>query len=358
VIFEVFKLWLATHTLNGRLTNIACWWVGLAVEVLGEREIIKLIRSRLELPPMPIEFGDDVSAISLDKGVETAILKTDMLVASSDVPAGMSLFEAARKAVVMNVSDFAAKGAKPQAILVSLGLPRSLANETAVLELADGLNSGAREYGAYVVGGDTSEACDLIISISLFGTAKKKELIRRDGAKIGDVLAVTGLFGKSSAGLHLLNGENGVSDSARKVLLDAVLMPKARLAEGLALAECGGVSASIDSSDGLAWSLHELSKMSSVGFALERVPIAAEAEEFAKAYGFDALRLALYGGEEYELVITVKPELWSKAQSAVAAVGGLLIPIGKATAGRQIVLGFNGEKRVEARGWEHFKSEP
>jgi thiamine monophosphate kinase len=96
---------------------------------LGEQEIIRLIRRQLTIMPnMPVPFGDDVSAVLLF-GDETAVLKTDMLVALTDVPPGMSLFQAARKAVVMNVSDFAAKGVLPKGVMVGLGLPKSLATK-------------------------------------------------------------------------------------------------------------------------------------------------------------------------------------------------------------------------------------
>jgi len=134
-------------------------------------------------------------------------------------------------------------------------------------------------------------------------------------------------------------------------------MPKAKLKEGLALSGSGKVSASIDSSDGLAWSLHELGQLSNVGFAIDIVPVSDEVKEFAKQNGFDSSELALYGGEEYELVLTVNPDGWVDAVAAVEAVGGQLLPIGKATKGRKILLNVEGEKRaVEARGWEHFKS--
>ena len=330
---------------------------GLAGEGLGEHEIIRLIQRRLTvMPDMPVPFGDDVSAVPLGSD-EVAVLKTDMLVAKTDMPAGMSLFAAARKAVVMNVSDFAAKGVLPSTVLVALGLPRGFGADD-VVQIADGLNAGAREYGAYVVGGDTGEASDLIISISLFGTAKKSVLMLRSGARAGDIVAVTGLFGKSAAGLRLLLGSCEASAKVRDVLVDAVFNPKARLREGLALRGYGYVSSSIDSSDGLAWSLHELARMSNVGFLIDRVPIAVEAEEFALRNGLDALELALYGGEEYELVLTVKPEKWSEAKAVVEVVGGCLIPIGKATYEKQVILEMDGEKRViEARGWEHFKSQ-
>lgn len=324
---------------------------------LGEHRIIQIIQNHLTpMPNMPVPFGDDVSAVNLDKRC-VAVLKTDMLVAKTDVPKDMSLWQAARKALVMNISDFASKGAQPTAALVALGLPANFTQKE-IEEIAEGLNAGAQEYGAYIIGGDTGEACDLIVSVSLFGTAKKSALMLRSGAKAGDVLAVTGFFGKSSAGLRLLLGDFHAEADLRKALLETVFLPKARLAEGLALSGCGGVSASIDSSDGLAWSLHELGRLSGVGFVLDRVPLADEAKQFADLNGFDAKELALYGGEEYELVVTVKPEKWALAVAAVEAVGGQLLPIGKATRQREIVLDVDGEKRaIEARGWEHFKSQ-
>ena len=108
-------------------------------------------------------------------------------------------------------------------------------------------------------------------------------------------------------------------------LIEAVCMPKARLQEGLALAGSGAVSASIDSSDGLAWCLHELSEQSEVGFAVSSLPVADDVQQFADLNGLDAAELALHGGEEYELVVTVKPKLWLAAEAAVGAVGGELV---------------------------------
>jgi thiamine-monophosphate kinase len=329
----------------------------LTAKSLGEHRIIKIIQSCLtKMPRMSIPFGDDVSAVNLSEN-HVAVLKTDMLVGKTDMPKEMSLFQAARKAMVMNVSDFASKGVQPTAALVALGLPTNFTQKD-IEEIAGGLNSGAQEYSAYVIGGDTSEASDLIISVSLFGTAQRHTLMLRSGARAGDILAVTGLFGKSSAGLRLLL-DKACSAEANlgKLLLESVLMPKARLKEGLALSGSGKVSASIDSSDGLAWSLHELGRLSNVGFALDRVPVSDEVKKFAEQNGLDVAELALHGGEEYELVLTVKPDGWAAAIAAVETVGGHLIPIGKATKKRRIILNVDGEKRtVEARGWEHFKN--
>jgi thiamine-monophosphate kinase len=323
---------------------------------LGERKIIQIIQRHLDLmPKMPIPFGDDVSACNIGNG-NLAILKTDMLVSNTDVPPGMTLWQAARKAVVMNISDFAAKGVKPKAMLVSLGLPKEM-GENDVNELAGGLNAGAREYGAYIIGGDTGEASDLVISISLFGTAAKSEVILRSGARSGDILAVTGFFGKTPAGLKILLYNLDVPMKLREVLVESVLLPRARLKEGLALRQVGAVSAAIDSSDGLAWSLHEVAKASNVGFKVDKLPIAREAERFAEDNNIDPVKLALYGGEEYEIILTVKPSLWIEAEKAVKRVRGKLFQIGTVTAKKNVLLETNGKKRIiEPRGYEHFKT--
>ncbi|MEM3622970.1 MAG: thiamine-phosphate kinase [Candidatus Bathyarchaeia archaeon] len=323
---------------------------------VGERKIIELILEQLEkMPKMPIPFGDDISAYDIGNG-KLAILKTDMLVDKTDVPQKMSLWQAARKAVVMNISDFAAKGVKPLAILVSLGLPRRL-TEKDIEEIGSGLNAGAREYGAYVIGGDTNEASDLVISISLFGIAEKGEVMLRSGAKRGDIVAVTGFFGKTAAGLKILVDGFEAPAKIRKALVESVLMPKARLKEGLALSQTKAVTSAIDSSDGLAWSLHEISRASKIGFLIDKLPIADEAKKFAEINSIDPLELTLYGGEEYELVLTLKPKIWKKAERAVEEVGGKLLPIGKVTAEEHVFLELKGKKIViEPRGWEHFKS--
>jgi thiamine-monophosphate kinase len=140
-------------------------------------------------------------------------------------------------------------------------------------------------------------------------------------------------------------------------LVNSVLMPKARVKEGMALAQSKAATASIDSSDGLAWSLHEISQASNVGFLIDNLPVAPAAEKFAEIYGFDPVELALYGGEEYELLVTIKPKLWQEAKKAVENVGGSLIKVGRVTEEKQLLLQTGGKLvSIEARGWEHFKT--
>jgi len=325
-------------------------------ERLGERRIIEIIQEHLDqMPRMPVPFGDDVSACELAGG-NLVVLKTDMLVDKTDVPKCMSLWQAARKAIVMNISDFAAKGVKPIAMLVSLGLPKNL-TEKDIEEIGEGLNAGAREYGAYVIGGDTGESSDLVVAISLFGMAKKNKLMLRRGAESGDIVAVTGVFGKTSAGLKILVENLETPEEIKKALVEAVLMPHARLKEGLALCETKAVSAAIDSSDGLAWSLHEIARASEVGISIESLPIARETERFAVVNKLDPAALVLQGGEEYELVLTVKPKLWRKAEKAVEKTGGKLLRIGKVTTEKSVLLETAGKRiPILREGYEHFKN--
>jgi len=306
------------------------------------------------MPKMPVPFNDDVAAYETTKG-NLVVLKTDMLVAKTDVPPDMTLWQAARKAVVMNISDFAAKGVQPISALVSLGLPRNL-DETDIEQIGEGLNAGARQYGAYIIGGDTGEASDLVIAIALFGMAKKGTLMLRKGAKPGDIVAVTGVFGKTSAGLRILVHKLEAAGEIKEALTNSILMPNARLKEGLALCRTRAVSAAIDSSDGLAWSLHEIARASGVGISLEKLPIALEAEQFASANRLDPAELALYGGEEYELVLTVKSNMWREVQTAVKRTGGSLFQIGKVTSDSSIIYETSGKRtEIPRKGYEHFK---
>ncbi|MEM1586659.1 MAG: thiamine-phosphate kinase [Candidatus Bathyarchaeia archaeon] len=325
------------------------------VRELGERWIIRVLSETFEpMPDMPIPFGDDVSAIPSGRE-DIVVLKTDMLVGKTDVPPGMSLRQAARKAVVMNVSDFAAKGVRPIAALISLGLPPDL-TEGDIREVALGLNDGAREYGVYIIGGDTNESLDLVICCMLAGYCNRKKVVRRGGARPNDIVAVTGPFGKTSAGLRILLEGLSPPERIREPLVESVLMPRARLREGLLLADMGALTASIDSSDGLAWSLHEISEASGVGFQINNIPVAPEVEEFALEYGFDPLDLSLYGGEEYELVVTIKSDMWDEAKNALKSLGAQLIEMGRAISEKKIEANIDGRRIIiERRGWEHFK---
>jgi thiamine-monophosphate kinase len=318
---------------------------------LTEHEIIRILTNQFYgRPGVPLGFDDDVSAIPLSSE-NWIIVKTDMLVGSTDVPPGMTVRQAARKAVVATVSDFAAKGVRPRALLVSLGLPAP-AKRTTVQDIARGLSQAAREYNCKIIGGDTNQAEDLIIDVIGIGLANPKKLVRRSGAQPGDVVAVTGPFGKSSAGLRILMSRNKKNRASYPSLVRAALWPRARLQEGLALARSDGINSSVDSSDGLALSLHQLAETSNVGISLDAIPIDPAVRRFAYEFRFSAIELALYGGEEYELVLTTSPGRFLALQNRVQS----LIKIGTVeSVNRGLTAKIGGNLfQIEDRGWEHF----
>lgn len=326
----------------------------VTIAEVGERELVSRIMRHLTLMPgMPVPNWDDVNAISLGDG-RAVILKTDMLVWKTDIPAGMTPFQAGRKAVVMNFSDLGSKGVQPLAFLAALGAPSTTPVEW-VEDIAKGFEAGAREYGGYMVGGDTNEACDIIISGMAYGLAEEKRLVLRGTSKPGDVLATTGGFGATTAAFKILIGGLDAPKGLRERLVKSVYTPHARVKAGIALAASGAATSSMDSSDGLAVSLHDLQRSSGNGFRLTNVPLTRDAEKFAELHKIDRATLALYGGEEYELVFTVKPDAVEEARKALRSAGADLLQLGVVTKDRKIVYVEDGaEKPVGKGGWEHF----
>jgi len=322
---------------------------------VGERELISRIMRHLTLMPgMPVPNWDDVNAISLGDG-RAVILKTDMLVWKTDIPKGMTPFQAGRKAVVMNFSDLGSKGVQPLAFLAALGAPSTTPVDW-VEEIAKGFEAGAREYGGYMVGGDTNEACDIIISGMAYGLAEERRLVLRGTSRPGDVLATTGGFGNTTAAFKILLDGVNTPKALRDRLVDSVYMPRARVKAGIALAATGAATSSMDSSDGLAVSLHDLQRSSGNGFRLTNAALTEDAEAFAELYGLDRAALALYGGEEYELVFTVKPDMVEEARKALRGAGADLLELGVVTEEKGIVYVEGGvEKPIGKGGWEHFR---
>ncbi|MGC8936149.1 MAG: thiamine-phosphate kinase [Candidatus Methanomethylicaceae archaeon] len=328
----------------------------MSVSNLGERGIIELIWSIMEkdghargqiLPP-----SDDASAILLKDG-NYLVLKTDMFVRMTDAPKGMKPFQMGAKAVTMNISDLAAKGARPSAFLFSLGLPRSFP-VMSLRGIISGISSAAKDYGVQVLGGDVGEAKDLIISGFAVGFAKN--LVKRSGASPGDIVAVTGEFGNTAAAYKILLEGLKAPPSLKKKICRSVYEPRARTPLGAALAESGAITSSMDSSDGLAFTLNELSRSSKVSFRISCLPISKEALEFASIHKISPEDLALYGGEEYELVVTVSPGKWKDAIRVAEAAGGALIRIGEVLPGEKVFLARGSEEvEIPSKGWEHLK---
>jgi len=323
--------------------------------MLDEYDIIDLITKRFgKLPDGYIPIGDDVASIPPGRAGESVVLKSDMLVARTDVPPGMSWKMASRKAVAMCVSDFAAKGARPTAFMVSVGLPRGTARGQ-VVSLASGLLQASREWNLRLVGGDTSEADDLIIDCTMVGFAKS--IVRRTGARPDEYVVTSGTFGQTTSGLRILIAGAKAEPRFRKEAVASALLPNPRLALGLAVSGC--LSSSIDSSDGLAISLHTISEMSGVGIRLSELPYAKGLEEFASRNSYSAEELALYGGEEYEIVGTVPKGRIQEAETRARSAGCELRVIGETVSAKELKgVALPDGRKMPREGGVHFRSKP
>ncbi len=318
-----------------------------------ERELIDLIREIVSVDPEELlEPGrDDASARRLSDGVY--VFNTDMVAESTDLLPGMSLRQLARKCVVSNFSDLAAKGARPFFFMASAGLNRNMGDEE-FISIVKGLEEGSREFGAYFVGGDLGESRELVIAGFAAGRIERR-LVRRSGAKPGDVLFATGWFGLTwLAFQHLLGGMDLPAD-VRDEAVRAAYEPVARVEEGIVASAYA--SSSIDSSDGLYWSLEELSKASGYGFLVERIPLHPVAESLASKGRIDPVEAAFHGGEEYEIVFTVPSDKIDALRREFDERGFALIRIGRVIEERGVFVELEGEvEEVEEGGWEHFRS--
>ncbi len=328
--------------------------MSLKISDLGERSLIKQIWRIVKVDPEELLGAglDDAIAKEVGEGL-VLVAHTDMWVERSDLLPGMSWYLAGRKAVVANISDMAAKGAKPLGILFSIGLPSNLSLES-FNELVKGIGDGADEYGIHVLGGDLSVSSEVTLAGFILGMTHCGKLLSRRGAKPGDIIATTGVLGLTSVGFKILLEGFEAPESIRSRAVESVYRPVARLREGLALAGSGAVTASMDISDGLALSLNQLAEINDVKILVEELPVASEAEAFAEMHGLDVERLVLYeGGEEYELLLAIKPDMWTEALRTVKSIGGSLYRIGVVEEGSGVYT-VEGV-RIEAKGWEHFK---
>ncbi len=314
-----------------------------SANTVEEEEIISLIWKRIRRPHGKDPFDDDVAWV-LNRPTKCIVEKADMLVAATDCPKQMTPSQIARKSITSCVSDFAAKGVMPTYCIVSIGLPKKLATRQYVTGLGDGFSKAQKRYGVEIIAGDmNATANDVVIDCSLFGFSDS--VVRRNGAKPGDLVGVTGPFGHQNAGLSLLLDKATSKDfEFRKRALYSVLEPVARLETGTEIAPY--LSSSIDSSDGLALSLYHLAESSRVSIEVDNLPVSKGLESFAKANSKNVSDLVLFGGEEYEIVCTFDP----KHRSLLKRYG--ITIIGVVAQGRPSVL-FDGNE-IPRRGWLHF----
>lgn len=304
--------------------------MALKVSDIGEKELINYILSKSE------DIVADDTAVT--RFSDTNLISTcDMLIASKHFPSRMSYFQMGFKSVTVNVSDLAAMGADPLGFLLSIALPKDLEVEH-FKEIIDGVINACNYYNIPLIGGDTNEASEIIISGTALGLCDNPLL--KNTANEGDFLCITGDIGLAALGFNL-NEDN--------IYTDKSLKPLARLKEGKIIKDAGATSAT-DITDGLASELYEM-KRDSLGFMIheDKLEISDEFKEISSKLELDYLELILHVGEDFELVFTV---------SDVDDLDMDFKVIGEVNNSNKIQITLsNGEiKEIDNRGYNHYVS--
>jgi thiamine-monophosphate kinase len=284
---------------------------------MGEFELLAKVRERLPPPGSRVCLGSGDDAAVTVPGGATATSVDALAEGVHFHRDRASLTEIGRKAIGSALSDLAAMGAEAGEAYVAVGVPADL-DEAGCLELIDGILAVAAETGVTLAGGDVTRAAALTLAVTVVGHAPTpQQLVSRGGARPGDALVLTGEIGGAAAGLLLLERPElaaSLPAATAARLRRRQLDPVPRLAAGRALAEAGA-RAMIDLSDGLGGDATHLAESSGVGIRIEAaaLPLAAGLAEVAAAAGRDPLELAAGGGEDYELLAALPPELLAAA---------------------------------------------
>ena len=290
-------------------------------------------------------IGDDAAILELPPGHEL-VVSTDTLVAGRHFEAKADAADIGWKSLAVNLSDLAAMGAQPRWVTLALTIEK--VDEPWLSGFAAGLRELATTHGVSLVGGDTTRG-PLSITVTAMGVVPAGTALRRDGARAGDVICVTGTLGDAALGLRLLGSE--VDVPGLRARLDR---PQPRLAAGQALR--GLAHAAIDLSDGLAGDLAHVLRASGVGARIEADRLPAS-KDFLRHLTADMSRVALQaqGGDDYELCVCLPAQA---LEAAIASLEGLpLTVVGEITAerGLRFVDGAGATIAVPPHGYRHFE---
>ena len=335
------------------------------IKELGEFGLINKISSKFKNKRKStiLGIGDDSAILNSDK--KLILLSSDMLVEGIHFDLSFTpIKHLGYKSVVVNLSDIYSMNAEPKQILINIAISSKFSVE-AIEEFYAGVSIACDEYSVDLVGGDTtSSVSGLIISCSVVGYAKKKSIVRRDGAKSNDIICVTGDLGRSFLGLKILQREkiNFIKNpkmqpslNQYKSIIEKQLRPKARkdifefFKDEKIKPNC-----MIDISDGLSSELLHLTRNSEFGFKIfeDKLPIDNRCDKISKEFKMDKVSCALNGGEEYELLFSLNPLDYEKIKKRNIDIS----PIGFFTKKNKRVLVFNDENEIDLNsdGWSHF----
>lgn len=331
---------------------------------LGEFGLIKHLTEKINLTQPSTKKGVGDDAAVMDFGNKKVLMTTDLLLEGIHFNLEyVPLKHLGYKAAVVNFSDIYAMNGTPTQITVSLGVSKRFSVED-IEELYAGIRLACERYHVDLVGGDTcASMTGLTISITCLGTATAKDIVYRNGAKVNDLICVTGNLGTAYMGLQLLEREriaNAADPSAAfegmEYLLERQLKPEARRDIIEQLRESGiKPTAMMDISDGLSSEIKHICHQSGVGCAIyeDKLPIDLKAAELAEEMNLNIVTCALNGGEDYELLFTCDLKDYEKLipLEDVYLVGHITKP-----EYGTLLIGRNGEElELKAQGWEAFK---
>ncbi|HLS13252.1 MAG TPA: thiamine-phosphate kinase [Beutenbergiaceae bacterium] len=316
----------------------------MQVAAVSEDELLAIIIPRLSQgPAVELGPGDDAAVLSAPDG--RLVVSTDVLVQDRhfDLRWGTSA-DLGYRSAMQNLADIAAMGARPTAVVVALVLPGHLEVDW-VAGLAEGFAQACGPHRVGVVGGDLAAGEQVVVAVTAHGTLDGGRAVLRDGARPGDVLAVSGVLGRARAGLSLLQADPGAGGE----LVRAFLRPEPPLAAGPA-ARHAGATALLDVSDGLVRDAGRIATASGVSISVDTGRLQADltaVEPAAEAGGSQALEWVLSGGEDHALLATFAPEAGLPAGFRV--IGAVQEPTGS---GPGVLV--DGYRPAGRTGWDHF----
>ena len=331
---------------------------GMDLREIGEFGLIRRIRKWVisSDPALVQGIGDDVAVI--DMGPTALLVTTDILI--EDIHFHLSWIDPyplGRKALAVNLSDIASMGGTPKYFLISIGLPKNLPLSF-VSSFYRGLKKEAKQYQVELIGGDTSLSQKTVINICLLGSGRKRDLLYRRGARVGDDLFVSGTLGDAALGLRILQEKGKIKGA--EGLVKRHLTPCPRVKLGQAIAKHHWATAMIDVSDGLLIDTTHLLEESGVGARIweERVPLSRLYQKWIRSFSKDPFQLAFSGGEDYELLFTAPPRMrdrilsFAHAHKIPITCIGEILPWGT---GLRIIRKDGSDYSPLRLGFEHFR---
>jgi thiamine-monophosphate kinase len=316
-------------------------------------------------PSLVTGIGDDAAVFRNAAGKET-VISADLLVEDIDFRRTTTPpYLLGHKALAVSISDVAAMGSRPLWSMISIGVPEDVWQTDFVERLYDGVLDLAKRYGVQLIGGDTSRTPETIVIDSIVtGECTAGMAVMRTGASPGDQIFVTGSLGAAAAGLRLIERgahlaeQNLADEDSQKLdhILLRQLRPEPRVGWGIVLGEERLATSMIDLSDGLSSDINQLCTASGVGALIDSasLPIDERVTELCGRRALDPLQLALHGGEDFELLFTVKPADVPRLPRRVDGVS--IKRIGEITSAVTGVKISEGPRTWELKpgGWKHF----